>query len=303
MKILDFIVKLEQEEKRTRAKLYDLETLALLKKKAQEYDGEDKLISFEEVAEKVRNEPEEEKILTGWKRFDDIVKGFRPKQLVVVSGITKHGKTSWLMDMSSNLAQYNPTWFLFEEGADELVRKFIEKGLSIPYGFTPNYMSGSTTEWIEQKVIESIAKYNSRIVFVDQLDFIVPMQGDDHSLRIGRTMRELKGIAKKWDITIVLICHLKKSQLEKQPNLDDLKGSSSIGQEADTVILIWRETKRGDDGETIISNNTVISVQANRRAGKTGNVKMVYDFDSGKYIEQNWGAETLEDVKEQFKGL
>ena len=110
-------------------------------------------------------------------------------------------------------------------------------------------MSGSTTEWIEQKVIESIAKYNSRIVFVDQLDFIVPMQGDDHSLRIGRTMRELKGIAKKWDITIVLICHLKKSQLEKQPNLDDLKGSSSIGQEADTVILLRNITTGVENNE------------------------------------------------------
>ena len=170
MKILDFIVKLEQEEKRTRAKLYDLETLALLKKKAQEYDGEDKLISFEEVADKVRNEPEEEKILTGWNRFDDIVKGFRPKQLITVSGITKHGKTSWLMAMSAKLAEYNPTWFLFEEGPDEIVRKFLDKGLPVPHGFTPNYLSGSTTDWIEQKVIEAIAKFNSKIIFIDQLD-------------------------------------------------------------------------------------------------------------------------------------
>jgi replicative DNA helicase len=291
MKITDFIEKLEQEEKRTRTKLYDLETLAVLKKKAQEYDGEDKLISFEDVAEKIKNEPEEEKVFTGWNQFDDIVKGFRPKQLITVSGITKHGKTSWLMAMSAKLAKYNPTWFLFEEGPDEIVRKFLEKKLPVPHGFTPSYMSGSTTDWIEQKVIEAIAKYNSKIIFIDQLDFIVPFNAPDHALLIGKAMRELKGIAKKWDIIIVLICHLKKSQMDKHPNLEDLKGSSSIGQESDTVILIWRETKRRDDGEITITNNTVVSVQANRRAGKTGNVKMVYDFDKGEYAEFDWSAD------------
>ena len=69
------------------------------------------------------------------------------------------------------------------------------------------------------------------------------------------------------------------------PTLEDLKGSSSIGQEADTVILLWRETKR-EGGEVIITNNTNISVQANRRCGTTGNIKMIYE--NGHYFEKEW---------------
>lgn len=299
MKVIDFIKKLEQEQKTTIKKLYHLETLEILKQKATEYEGEDKMVAFEDVAEEVKNEPQEEKIFTGWEEFDKVISGFRPKQLIVVSAYTKSGKTSWLMDMSSRLAEYNPTWFLFEQSAMELMRIFIEKGLKIPHGFTPKFMSGNSVEWIELRIIESIAKFNSRIVFIDQLDFIVPFTAQDHSLQIGKVMRELKIIANKWDVTIFLICHLKKTRQDTQPTLEDLKGSSSIAQESDTTILLWRENKRLESGEVVVTNNTMISVQANRRTGKTGNIKMVYD--EGRYREEEWGVESIESVAKQFK--
>lgn len=298
MKILDFIDKLEKEQKATAKQLYDVETLCLLKQKAIEYQGEDRMISFEEVAEEVKNEPEEEKIFTGWVEFDKVISGFRPKQLIVVSAYTKQGKTSWLMDMSSRLAECNPTWFLFEQSAMEMMRIFMEKGLAVPHGYTPKFMSGSSVEWIELRIIESIAKFNTKIVFIDQLDFIVPFTASDHALQIGKVMRDLKTIANKWNVVIILICHLKKTRQDVQPTLEDLKGSSSIAQESDTTILIWRENKRESTGEITITNNTMISVQANRRTGKTGNIKMVYH--NGRYREQDWVDEEVEKVHRQF---
>jgi replicative DNA helicase len=70
------------------------------------------------------------------------------------------------------------------------------------------------------------------------------------------------------------------------PTLEDLRDSSFIAQEADTVIMLWRKTKRDDDGELIITNETLVSVQANRRTGETGNVKMV--FKNGRFFEEDW---------------
>jgi replicative DNA helicase len=105
---------------------------------------------------------------------------------------------------------------------------------------------------------------------------------------IAKTMRELKGLAKKWDILIFTVCHLQKAKMDSQPTLEDLRGSSSIGQEADTVILLWREMKK-EGGQVIISNNVNVSIQANRRYGSTGNVKFVYD--NGKFTEKEWETE------------
>jgi len=132
------------------------------------------------------------------------------------------------------------------------------------------------------------------VVFIDQLDFIVSLQGESHALRVSQTMRDLKGIAKKWNVVIFIICHLSKAKMDTQPTLEDLKGSSSIGQEADTVILLWRESKR-ENGRMVITNNLNVSVQANRRTGRTGNVQMVYE--DGKFLERKWDLSEMENDK------
>jgi replicative DNA helicase len=259
------------------------------------YSGDDKIVSFAEIAERIKNGPDELKIYTGWEEFDKLIKGFRPQQLVVVSALTKSGKTQWCMDLTSKVSEFNPVWLPFEESADELVRKYLERGMEPPHGYTPNIMRGGELKWIEERITEATIKYGSKMVFIDQLDFIVPLGGDNHALRVGEAMRTLKGIAKKLDVVIVLICHLVKAKMETTPTLEDLKGSSSIGQEADTVILLWREAKR-EKGQMVVTNNTIVSVQANRRHGTTGYVTMV--FDGNRFIEREWRQEEL--VEEQF---
>lgn len=292
MENIDKIIeKLENEIKSTQKDLKQTESLSRLKEIAKVYRGEDKIISFNEIAERIRNEKEETKFMSGYKGLDDLLKGFRPQQLIVVSALTGSGKTSFLMDMTCKLKEQNPLWFPFEEGAEELIRKFIERGEEPPKAFTPENMKSNTMEWIESKIVESIAKYDTHIVFIDQLDFIVSMKGENHSLNVGQTMRDLKGLAKKWNVVIFIICHLTKARMDNQPTLEDLKGSSSIGQEADSVILLWRESKR-QGGEMIITNNVNVSVQKNRRHGKTGNIRMVYE--NGKFIEKEWINEELE---------
>jgi len=294
MNTKEIIAKVEAEIQRTRNVQDKTAQLSRLKDIMALYMGEDKVVSFCEIAEKIRNQPEQLKIMTGWAVLDKIIKGFRQQQLVVVSAFTKHGKTSWLMDLTTKIKEHNPLWFPFEEGAEELITKFIERGEEPPHGFVPEVMKGNTMEWIEQKIIEGIVKYGSKIIFIDQLDFIVPMNSDNHALRVGQAVRDLKTLAKKWNVCIFLICHLSKVSMTDNPTLESLKGSSSIAQEADTVILLWRETIK-KNGEITTTNNTNVSVQANRRYGTTGNVKMVYN--NGHYSEMDWRDEELDKIK------
>lgn len=285
MSVEDLLKNLREEITTTQKGIEKEESLNRLKEVAKIYNGEDKVIPFDDIVAKIKINKDEEKIMSGWDGLDELLKGFRLGQVVVVSALTKSGKTSFLMDLTTRIQDYHPLWFPFEESAEELLRKFIERGDEPPKGFTPENTKGNTLEWIESKIVESIAKYNTKVVFIDQLDFIVPMGGDNHHLMIAKTMRDIKGLAKKWNVVIFVICHLQKTKMDVQPTLEDLRGSSSIGQEADTVIILWRETKR-EDGQVVITDNVNVSVQANRRFGKTGNVKMKYD--NGKFIEGDW---------------
>lgn len=294
MKIPEFIRKLEIEINQIKVETEKVEQLGRLKQILRIYEGEDKIISFSDIAEKIKNQPEQVKMMSGWGGLDEILSGFRPQQLVVVSALTKSGKTSWLMDLTTRLKEFNPTWFPFEESAEELIMKYVERKEEPPHAFTPTFMKGNTTQWIEERIVEAIAKFGTKMIVIDQLDFIVPFNNDNHSLRVAQAMRDLKAIAKKWNILIFIICHLVKTKMSEQPTLEDLKGSSSIGQEADTVILLWREMKK-EKGQVVITNNVNVSVQANRRTGRTGNVKMIYD--NGKFSEQDWKTEREEEAE------
>lgn len=268
--------KIQDEEEREAA-------LERLKAIAKVYDGEDQVVDWKEIAKQIN--PNEFKIMSGWPGLDDLLKGFRLQQLIVVSAATKSGKTSLMVDLTNRLREYNPLWFPFEESAEELISKFLERGEEPPHAFSPLSMMGGTSKWIEDKIVEAIAKYNTKVVIIDHLDFIVPFNADNHSLRMAQAMRDMKGLAKKWNIVIFLICHLVKTKMDTQPTLEDLRGSAAIAQEADTVILMWREAKR-EGGQMVITNNVNVSVQANRRHGRTGNVKMV--FKDGRFLEEEW---------------
>lgn len=293
MKDKDLDILLDRLEKESIVAQADREMagrLEELKKKALAYSGEDEVVPFEVIAERVRNEPETFQIMSGWPEFDKIIRGFRPQQLVVVSALTKSGKTQWCMDLTSRISDYAPLWLPFEESAEELIRKCIERGIEPPKGFTPSIMKGGELKWVESKIVEGIVKYDSKIVFIDHLDFLVPFGADNHALRMADTMRTLKGFAKKWGVCIVIICHLTKVKMDTMPTLEDLRGSSAIGQEADTAIILWRETERSKK-ELTITSNVVVSVQANRRHGTTGNVTMT--FDGKHYIEQEWREDVI----------
>jgi len=284
--ILDFIGELKEEVLKTEVDVKRAQQIARLEETMRVYKGEDRLISSFEIYERIQNSPEEERFETGIKQFDAVLKGFRKNQVIVLAAPTKSGKTSFCIELTIRLEQLNPVWIPFEESAEELILKFHERGEKPPLFYTPKMMEGNTTEWIEKRVVEGKVKFGSTIFFIDHLHFIVPFNTDRLDTRIGQVMRDLKSIAKRHNVIIVLVAHLKKTNMIISPTLEDLRDSSFIAQEADTVIMLWRKTMRNGDGETVITNNTLISIQANRKTGSTGNIKMV--FKDGRFLEEDW---------------
>ena len=105
-------------------------------------------------------------------------------------------------------------------------------------------------------------------------------RGRNISLEIGAIMRELKKLALKYKIAIVVICHMKKTDIEERPELDDIRDSSFIAQEADVVLLIWRKkdksTKNSEEG-VLYKDEAMVKVAANRRTGKMGLVRLRFE--------------------------
>jgi len=189
--------------------------------------------------------------MTDIPKLDDIIGGFREGNLVVISGATGMGKTSVAQSLTENFDE-KTLWFSYEVPVAEFMTKFREA----PLFYLPKSIIGDTVSWVENKIVESMAKFDTRVVFIDHLHYIVE-----------------KKIALKWGIIIFLIAHLKKTKITDVPEIDDMRDSSFIAQEADIVMVVTR-LKQEDSDE--FSNEALVSVLKHRRTGKTGTVKLLY---------------------------
>lgn len=292
MNIDGLLKDLEQEIKDEENDILRAEQLERLQEMAFTYNGEDRVVSSEELEKLIAKEPKKEKFYSGIETLDDLTEGFVTGESIFLTGITKHGKTSICMELSTRFEEQNPLWLSFEERAIDLLRKFYEKTQHFPMFYTPKQNEKKTLEWIESKIIESKAKFDTKVVFVDHIGFIKddearPGEREDQTLeRIARAMHSL---AVRWDVLIIFMGHLTKVRIDQNPDIENIKGSSAIPQESDLSILVWRKTRRVG-GEVEISNKTNVSLQANRR-GKTGNVKMVYS--NGRFLEEDWSHEDI----------
>jgi replicative DNA helicase len=264
------------------------------------YDGEDQVVSFASVYESLKEGDQIPKFHTGWESLDKLLCGFKPKQLIAIGGIMKHGKTSFTVDMLAKMKEYNPLFIALEEPVEELMEKFMERGEQPPYGFAPRYANETKTDWIEKRIIESQKKYESKVVFVDNLNWIRPTDTlgvQSKPDKYERVMQELKMIAKRLNICLVIIIHLNKNaKADTVPTFDDIMGSATIGQLVDKAVFIWKKTEKGRNGELTTDNKSIVSVQLNRHGG-TGNVKMKYE--NGHFLEYDWGV-LDEDLERDF---
>jgi hypothetical protein len=228
------------------------------------------------LAEAARSMPVIPGVPTGFDVFDECLSGgVRPGDLIVVSGLSGEGKTTFVQTMTYNfVSQKIPClWLSYEVSLWELWKKFQDMGADERFlGFTPMRIVTGKTDWLEKKIIEAKEKFGCKIVAVDHLGFLspTPKKGDmntaqNYSVVLGAICRELKIMALKHDVTIVLIAHTRKSE---DPGLQDIGNSAGISQESDAVFMVHRIKNEGESAE-IFSPYTKVSLVKNRRTGIT----------------------------------
>lgn len=305
MKTSELVEKVLKERNRLKEHVENAEGLVRLQEVMREYDGEDKLYSSEEIAEDLKDKPKVEGFKTGVVALDNLTGGFRQKQVITMFAHSGHGKTevsTWIM---SKLADLEPVLLPLEQNAEELISQRIERGYSIPHFLAPRHHDAFVgTDWIEERVVEGIAKYNSKMVVIDHLGYI-DTNGKDGihkrenlAYRIGQTMKELNHIADKWNVILLLLVHVSQGDEAKPPQLEDIGNSSDIKKESDTVIAIWRKNTMKKKVR-VYENKVMLSVLKNRRFGKNGNVGLTFDDTTGNYYEDSSWVDSMVAMAEQ----
>lgn len=299
------IARVQSEKKDLTQQLESNKGLVKLQETMAQYDGEYKLYTSAEIVEDLKDKPRPQGFKTNTS-LDDLTGGFRKGQVITMFAQTKHGKTETAMWMMSIFPELNPVMIPLEQSADELVSQRLERNYSIPHFLAPRRHDAFVLpEWIEERIVEGIAKYNSQMIVIDHLGHIDNngkngmWKRENLAYRLGQVMKEIKHYATKWDVIIILLAHISEADEGKPPQLTDIGNSSDIKKESDTVISIWRKNKLHNKVR-IYENKTMLSVLANRRFGKNGNVGLVFDDKTGVFTEDNeWVAKMEEMAKAQ----
>ena len=127
---------------------------------------------------------------------------------------------------------------------------------------------------------------NIGCILVDYLGLIDAGTGDSNmAYAIGRISRALKVLAKEMDIPVLLLVQLSRKVEEREdhhPQLADLRDSGSIEQDADVVMMIYREEvykpEANNHGKAEILLRKV-------RQGETGTVPCTFSGEFQKFEE------------------
>ena len=229
-----------------------------------------------------------EGVATGYEGLDMITSGFSPEELIIISGGTGQGKTQFAQCLILNMALNNVPvlFFTLEMPPRETTIRFMRMVKSkqcddlVPELPVYYYHGTNTSLPILDSAIQKGIDAGIKCVVIDHLHFFAK-GSDNQANEIGHIVREIKLMARKYHIPIVLLCHIRKlTSPTARPRIDDLKDSSSIAQDADTVMMLWRDMDETDD--MFGARVSEVHVVKNRRRGNLGVEK--YKMDANGYL-------------------
>jgi replicative DNA helicase len=163
----------------------------------------------------------------------------------------------------------------------------------------------SDIEKLCSQIEDAVKRYNIKIVCFDNLHFLVR---DDVNVasRIGFVTRRFKILAETLGVVFFLIVHPRKMDKKGPPGPNDLKDSSSIFQDLDSLIILHRRDKGNDsfDVDEELESGTetreaITEVYTYSRYGDGGKTLLLYNGQRSTFVDS--GDEYRESVERYRK--
>jgi twinkle protein len=277
------------------------------------------VVSFKDLLQEVEQFQQDKGIKLGYDALDAVFSGLGPGKLTIVSADTRVGKSTFGLNICKNLALDNIPVLVFslENQPVETVKRVSSMltGKEFPeinktemeelkelYSEWPMYFFFSGDKEVDMSLVRetSIAAkkyYGIQAILVDHVQFFsrsVSNQANELSIRI----LNLKRLAVGLGVPIIAISHISRKEHENRiPNIHDLKGSSSIEQDADQVLVLWRNLSPIDNPDQITEeekrkyeedqSKMLVRIHKDRNGQGFGDFWFHYDMKTGLIEETN----------------
>lgn len=216
---------------------------------------------------------------TGFRDLDHVTHGLQKGDLIILAARPSMGKTAVALNLALNVALYQPKQavaiFSLEMAAEQLAMRLLSArsrvaGDKLKTGYLTNdewnrvneaagelkmlklYVDdtpGIKTTDIFSKCRRLQAEQGLSLVLIDYIQLITGNTGGRNEVNrqqeVSEISRNLKALARELNIPVIALSQLSRSveqRENKHPQLSDLRESGAIEQDADIVMMLYRES-------------------------------------------------------------
>jgi replicative DNA helicase len=245
---------------------------------------------------------------TGFVDMDEMTRGLQGGDLIIVAARPSMGKTSLVLNIAQHVAmQPNHTvgFFSLEMSKESLFLRLLTSEAQID---SHRLMSGAIGQKDYGRISHALETLSAMKLFIDDtasigvlemrakarrlkgehglsliiVDYIQLMSGrgrfENRTLELGAISRSLKGLAKELGVPVVVLSQLSRApeaRSDHRPQLSDLRESGALEQDADLVVLIYRDDVYNKDPNSPDAGTAELIV-AKQRNGPTGVVRLAF---------------------------
>ncbi|MBM3819602.1 MAG: replicative DNA helicase [Acidimicrobiia bacterium] len=245
---------------------------------------------------------------TGFADLDEMTRGLQGGDLVIIAARPSMGKTSLVLNIAQHVAlqgDHPVGFFSLEMSKESLFLRLLTSEAQID---SHRLMSGAIGQKDYGRISHALETLSAMKLYIDDtanigvlemrakarrlqaehglslivVDYIQLMSArgryENRTLELASISRALKGLAKELNVPIAVLSQLSRapeSRSDHRPQLSDLRESGALEQDADVVVLIYREDAYNRDPNHPDAGTAELIV-AKQRNGPTGVVKLAF---------------------------
>ena len=261
-----------------------------------------------EITSKIKNN-QPTGLSTSFKDLDSLLQGIQKSDLIIIAGRPSMGKTAFALNLGSKIVlKYKIPLIIFslEMSRQQIAYRLLADNSEIN---SNRVKSGkmTTDEW--KLLSNSMTQMSDLPIFIDDnpslsindirsrlrtifstkkkegliiIDYLQLMKtnnlfNDNRVQEISYITRNLKILAKEFELPIILLSQLSRNvegRTNKRPLLSDLRESGSIEQDADIVIMLYRDNYYNDIKEDVSLTEFIV---AKHRNGPVGTARLNFN--------------------------
>lgn len=260
---------------------------------------------------------ENSRTMTGFKNLDNKLQWLRWGDLLILAARPSMGKTSMALNIAQQVSKKrNVAIFSLEMSKEQLTDRMVCAAMGID---SWKLQKGELTDDEFARIGDALSQLSVSHIYIDDsasmnlleikskcrrlkmesgldmvmIDYLQLIQGNNPMNRvqeISDISRGLKSLARELDIPIIALSQLSRNvenRASKEPILSDLRDSGSIEQDADIVLMIYREEYYNSvemQENDMNKGKTTIFIRKNRN-GPVGNADFIFDAKFMKFRE------------------